>query len=77
VSQHDGRVIRDDATRRWLVYFHNEPQYRLDPQPAGGRFGCEIVQTNNGKHIGSASISASEEEAIQSALETLRKIVGW
>jgi hypothetical protein len=77
VTQHGGRLARSEAAGNWLVFFNNEPQYRLDPQPAGGRFGCEIVQTNNGRHVGSGSVCPSEDEAIQSGLEILRKILGW
>jgi hypothetical protein len=77
LAKHGGALVEDKPAHRWLVFLHNEPQYRLAPHPAGGKFGCEIVQTNNGRRIGSSDIRASEEEAIQSGLEVLRKALGW
>jgi hypothetical protein len=77
LAKHGGTLRQDKPARRWLVILHDEPQYRLDPHPAVGKFGCEIVQTNNGRHLGSSSVCPSEEEAVQSGLEVLRKFLGW
>jgi hypothetical protein len=77
LTRHAGTLAEDKPAHRWLIFLHNEPQYRLDPHPARGKFGCEIIQTNNGRHVGSSSICPSQEEAIQSGLEVLRKSLGW
>jgi hypothetical protein len=75
--RHSGDLRLDRPTGRWLVYLDNEPQYRLEVRPAEGKFGCEIFQTNNSRHVGSGSAGVSEEEAIESGLEELRQTLGW
>lgn len=61
----------------WLVVLDKEPQYLIKPHPAAGKFGCEVLQTNNGKRLGSNSIYTSEDAALHGGLEDLRKALGW
>jgi hypothetical protein len=57
--------------------FHDKPQYRLSPQPAVGKFSCDVLQTINDKHLASGTIYLTEEEALRGGLEDLRKALGW
>ena len=77
LTQHAGELRPSPANQNWFVFFRNEPQYRLDLHPAGGKFGTEIVQTNNGRHVASGEIADSAEGALQKGLEALRNVLGW
>lgn len=59
------------------VYFDGEPQYRLRPIPAAGKFGCEIEQTVNSRRLDSPSTFPTADAALQSGLEELRRKLGW
>jgi hypothetical protein len=63
--------------RTWYVMFGDQPQYALTPVPVGGKFGCEILQTNNGKRIPSSTVGATADEALRGGLDDLRKALGW
>jgi len=63
--------------RTWYFIVGGQPQYSLVTVPTGGRFGCTIRQTINGKRIASAGVHASAEDAIRAGLEDLRKELGW
>lgn len=69
------KLASDNATR--YVLLAGSPQYALTPRPAGGKFGCAIKQTNNGKPIPSAAAAGSADDAIAAGLEDLRKHLGW
>jgi hypothetical protein len=60
-----------------LVMVGGEPLYAVVPVPVAGKFGCTIVQANNGKRIESGGTAASAEEAQRLGLEELRKAMGW
>jgi hypothetical protein len=77
LANHDGSVVRDVDSRKWLVLFRNEPQYHIDVHPAGGEFAADIVQSNNGRHVGSTKNCPSERDALAAGLEELRKLLGW
>jgi hypothetical protein len=61
----------------WLVLLDNSPQYRLVPVPVGGKYGCEVTQTVNGRRLEGTGTYPSIEEAIRGGLEDLRKALGW
>jgi hypothetical protein len=70
--------LREAADRHsWFVLFGDEPHYRLTPVPVAGKYGCHIVQTNNGRHLDSKGTFPSTEEAVRGGLEDLRKALGW
>ena len=74
---HDGNVVGDVDSHRWLVLFRNEPQYRVDIHPAGGKFAADVVQSNNGRRVAATTNYPSEMEAAMAGLEELRKLLGW
>jgi len=59
------------------VLFNGEPDYLLTPLPAEGKHTCQIIQTNNGKHLDHGAIYDSPDQAIGGGLEELRKALGW
>lgn len=61
----------------WFVVFDRQPEYRLTPVPAGGKFSCHVVQTRNGKRLDKGGVFPSEEDAVRGGLEDLRKALGW
>jgi hypothetical protein len=61
----------------WYVYFDGEPQYAVTLVPVGGKHGCRVTQTINGKAMDGGGGYATEAEAIQSGLEAVRKALGW
>lgn len=72
-----GCSLRTGPDGASFVCFAGEPQYRLKPVPAGGRFGCEIEQTINSRRLDGKEIYPSADEAVQGGLEDLRKKLGW
>jgi hypothetical protein len=70
-------ALQRGSDGRWYVVFSGQPQYRLEPVPVAGQFGCAIVQTINGERIPSDSRAATAEDAIRAGLEDLRKALGW
>src|SRR5437660_1307466 len=61
----------------WLVLLAGEPQYKLVPGPAAGKYACQVIQTINGKRLDSGATFPSEEDAVRGGLEDLRKALGW
>jgi hypothetical protein len=61
----------------WFVMLRGAPEYKLAPVPVGGKYGCAITQTINGKPIESAARSDTADGACQAGLEDLRKALGW
>jgi hypothetical protein len=55
----------------------DQPLYALVTVPVAGKFGCAIIQTNNGKRLETSSTAASAEEALRLGLEEVRKALGW
>jgi hypothetical protein len=60
-----------------VVVFDAAPQYRLEPRPTGGKYGCRIVQSINGREVPSPGAYPSLEDAFRGGLEDLRKSLGW
>ena len=61
----------------WLVLLGGEPQYRLVPVPADGKYGCQVIQTVNGKRLDKGRTFATPEDALRGGLEDLRQSLGW
>lgn len=77
LSKRGGRLREAGTGHTWFVIFDDEPQYRVTPIPAGGKFSCHVVQTVNGKRLDSGSVHPSADEAMGGGLEDLRKALGW
>jgi len=61
----------------WLVLLDQQPQYMITPVPVGGKHGCQVKQTNNGKRFDCTTTFTTTDEALQGGLENLRKSLGW
>jgi hypothetical protein len=73
-----GGVLRESTLgQRWLVLLNDEPQYRLVPIPAAGKWSCEVTQTVNGRRLDSGGTYPTLEDALRGGLEDLRKALGW
>jgi hypothetical protein len=77
LAQRGGDLKLGSDGHTWYFIVGSQPQYSLVAVPVGGRFGCTIRQTINGKRIESAGINASADDAIRAGLEDLRKALGW
>jgi hypothetical protein len=77
LKTHGGSLRRAATGDSWLVLLAGEPQYKLVPVPAAGKHSCDVIQTINGRHLESTSVHPSLEQALQSGLEDLRKVLGW
>jgi hypothetical protein len=77
LSKRGGALQQGVDGRTIFFALNNEPQYRLRPIPAGGEFGCAIVQTINSRTIPSEARAKTAAGAIQAGLEDLRKFLGW
>jgi hypothetical protein len=61
----------------WAVVFDGRPQYEIKPIPQAGKFGCEVLQTVNGKRLESGAVYLNHADALRGGLEDLRKALGW
>jgi hypothetical protein len=77
LSKHEGELRAGTGGRTWLVVLNGEPQYRLVPFPASGKYSCHVTQTVNGKRLDKGGIFPSVDEAVQGGLEDLRQALGW
>lgn len=77
LAKRDGTLDRGSDGRTWFVLFDDQPNYRLRPVPAGGKFSCQVTQTNNGKRLDGGGVFANEDDAVRGGLEELRKALGW
>ena len=77
LSRHSGDVRPGTVGNSWLVLVAGEPQYRLVPVPADGKYSCQVIQTINGKRLDKGSTFASPDEACRGGLEDLRLALGW
>ena len=50
---------------------------RLTPFPVAGKFGCQVVQTINGRRLDRQEVFATPHEAVRGGLDALRKALGW
>ena len=77
LAQRGGELRPGTAGHSWFVAFDGTPQYKLVATPVAGKYGCHITQTINGRHVESAAVAATAEEAARAGLEDLRKALGW
>ncbi|MGF1578007.1 MAG: hypothetical protein ACFCD0_01450 [Gemmataceae bacterium] len=77
LTRRGGSLKPGPQKHTWYAVFTDQLQYRLRPRPVGGEFGCDIVQTNNGKLIPSESIAKTESGAVEVGLQDLAKHLGW
>ncbi len=75
--KHGGSIREGYDHASWVVLFGKEPQYRLRPGPAGGKFNCAVVQMNNGKRLDKGGLFATVDDAVRGGLEDLRQALGW
>lgn len=71
------REASGSAYATWFVVFDRQPEYRLNPIPAGGKFACHVVQSRNGKRLDQGGVFPSQDDALRGGLEDLRKALGW
>jgi hypothetical protein len=77
LALHDGELRPSADGRSWSVWLGGNLVYVLQVVPAGGKFACRVVQTNNGKRLDQGGVFASPEAAAQGGLEDLRAALGW
>jgi hypothetical protein len=77
LTRRGGALQADSDGYSWVMLFEGRPQYLLIPRPAGGKYACEIMQTNNAQRLGNSDLHSSAAEALQGGLETLRQALGW
>jgi len=77
LTQHGGSLKQASDGKTWFVMLNHEPQYALTAVPVGGKFGCLIQQTINGRRLESPGTYENAENALRSGLEDLRKVLGW
>jgi hypothetical protein len=77
LAKRGGDVRPGTFGNSWLVLLAGEPQYRLTPVPADGKYSCHVIQTVNGKRIDKGGTFASPEDALRGGLEDLRQALGW
>jgi hypothetical protein len=73
-----GGTLKQSADgRTWAVLLGTQPHYLLAPIPVGGKYGCRVEQTNNGKRLEGPGIYTTPAEALKGGLEDLRNALGW
>ncbi len=77
LTRHGGSLKAGSDDRTCFVMLGGQPLYAVVPVPVTGKFGCTIIQANNGQRIDCAAAAASSEEARQLGLEQLRQTLGW
>jgi hypothetical protein len=77
LTKHDGNLKLTSDGRTWLVLIGTQAQYKVVPVPVGGKFGCNVVQTINGKAVATKTVADTGDAAIRGALEELRQALGW
>ena len=55
LAQHGGEARTSTDGRSMTVYLGGAPQYLLMLAPTVGRFGCKVVQSNNGQRLDSGA----------------------
>jgi hypothetical protein len=77
LTRHGCTLGQGSDGRTWFVLLDGEPQYRLVPVPASGKFSCQVTQTINGRRLDRGGVHSSEEAALAGGLEDLRRALGW
>ena len=78
LSLHAGSLKPGVRPETRFVLIGNQPLYKLEVRPAGGKFTCAISNTVNGKRLDEAGLLYSnEQDAFSGGLEQLRAKLGW
>jgi len=77
LSRHGGSLKPATDGRTCYLMLNDQPLYAVVPVPVSGKFGCTVIQTNNGKRIECGSTATSADEALRLGLEEARKALGW
>lgn len=77
LTQRGGELRASRDGRSYAVYLSGEPQYLVVPVPAGGKFGCRVAQSVNGKRLDGPTTYPAPEDAVRGGLDDLRKALGW
>lgn len=75
--QREGELRNSANGSAVSVHFAGKLQYVVNLSPAGGKYGCRVVQTNNGKRLDKGAVHETPESALQGGLEELRAALGW
>jgi hypothetical protein len=74
---HDGALKPGINDRTVFVLIGGEPQYRLEAQPAVGKFVCDVIQTVNGRMTVDDTKYDTRDAALAGGLNRLRSQLGW
>jgi hypothetical protein len=77
LTRHGGELRARTPPNSWAVFLGNEPEYLLAVVPVGGKHGCKVTQSNNGRRLDGGGSYATVEETLRGGLEDLRKALGW
>jgi hypothetical protein len=77
LTRHGGTLKDGTDGRTCYVMLGGQPLYAVVPRPVEGKFGCTVIQTNNGMHVDTTKLATSEQEAMRLGLEELRQTLGW
>ena len=77
LTRHGGTLKEGSDALTCYVMLNGQPLYAVVPRPVAGKFGCTVIQTNNGQRIETSTLAASEQEAQRLGLEELRQALGW
>ena len=73
LTQHGGEVRVSKNGLSLTAYVGGQPQYLLMLAPVDGKYGCKVVQSNNGKRLDGGASFPTTEAAFQGGLDDLRK----
>jgi hypothetical protein len=77
LTQRGGGLKMGSDGHTCYVMLNDQPWYAVLPVPVAGKYGCTLIQTNNGQRIECGGTAASADEALRLGLEDLRKAMGW
>ena len=77
LNKHAGELRASKDGRSYMVFFAGQMQYVLAVLPVGGKFGCRVTQTINGRRLDAGASYATPDDAVRGGLEDLRKALGW
>jgi hypothetical protein len=77
LTQHGGSLKAGSDEHTCYVMLNGQPLYAVVPRPVAGKFGCTVIQTNNGQRIETNTLATSELEAQRLGLDELRQALGW
>jgi hypothetical protein len=77
LSRHGGSLKPGSDGRSVYLMVNDQPLYAVVTVPVAGRFGCSIIEANNGKRLETSSTATSAEDALRLGLEEVRKALGW